>query len=225
MCGRFTLTLEAAVLQQQLRLIQVPEEWIPRYNISPSQNIAVIRDADEPKLDMLRWGLIPFWAKSVDVGYSMINARAETIAEKPSYKQSFKMRRCLIPADGFYEWKKSPDKKVPSTPFYIKLKSDPLFFFAGIWDAWKQPGTEEIIQSCTIITTSPNSLMTPIHDRMPVIFDKALAWEWLKPNAEADLLGMLNPYDPALMTAYSVSRLVNSPSNDMPACIEPAQSL
>ncbi len=225
MCGRFTLTLEAAVLQQQLRLIQVPEEWIPRYNISPSQNIAVIRDLDEPKIDMLRWGLIPFWAKSMDVAYSMINARAETISEKPSYKQSFKSRRCLIPADGFYEWKKSPDKKVPSTPFYIKLKSDPLFFFAGIWDAWKQPSTEETIESCTIITTTPNSLLAPIHDRMPVILDRSTAWEWLKPRPEPELKEMLKPFDSCLMMAYPVSRLVNSPSNDSVLCIQPVESL
>jgi len=224
MCGRFTLTLEAAVLQQQ-RLIQVPEQWIPRYNISPSQAIAVVRDVDAPKFDMLRWGLIPFWAKSVDIGYSMINARSETIAEKPSYKQSFKSRRCLIPADGFYEWKKSPDKKVPSTPFYIKLKSEQLFFFAGLWDSWKPTDSEEARQSCTIITTTPNSLLASIHDRMPVIFDKSIAWEWLKPRPEPELKEMLTPFDPSLMVAYPVSRLVNSPSNDSPQCIQPVEIL
>jgi putative SOS response-associated peptidase YedK len=193
----------------------------PRYNIAPSQNHpVVIINQDQRELTMMRWGLIPPWAKDISIGYRMINARAETVAEKASFKKPFKDKRCLVLADGFYEWKKTDKKN--KIPYYFMLKSKQPFAFAGLWEQWKNPEGEKIL-SFTIITTKANELMEPIHDRMPVILKENVETQWLDPeNKDTDkLLSLLQPYPGGLMLAYRVSPIVNAPKNDTPECIEP----
>jgi putative SOS response-associated peptidase YedK len=174
------------------------------------------------KLDFYVWGLIPSWAKDPAIGSRMINARGETLAEKPSFRSAFRRRRCLIPADGFYEWQQVPGHKT-KTPMYIRLKSGEPFAFAGLWESWNAPDGSNIL-SCTIITTSPNALMQPIHNRMPVILPASAYAQWLEPGEQnpADLQPLLQAYPPEEMTAYPVSTLVNRPENDVAACIQPA---
>jgi putative SOS response-associated peptidase YedK len=175
---------------------------------------------DNRELKMMRWGLVPFWAKEISIGYKMINAKAETVHEKPSYRKPFKERRCLVLADGFYEWKR-PDKKT-KIPFLFVLKTRGPFAFAGLWDLWKNPNGEELL-TFTIITTSANELMAPIHDRMPVILPQKVESRWLDPEfKDTDKLKtLLQPYPSDKMEAYEVSSIVNSPKNDTPSCIEP----
>jgi len=195
--------------------------FAPRYNIAPTQPIAVVTNSGENKLDFFTWGLVPFWAKDPSIGNRMINARAETLAEKPSFKNAFKRRRCLILADGFYEWQKIPGEK-SKIPTYIHMKDGKPFAFAGLWEDWHSPDGSQIL-SATIITTSPNKLMEPIHNRMPVILPPKAYQQWLTPS-EADiqkLSAILRPYDADKMEAYPVSRMVNSPQNDLPALIQP----
>lgn len=171
------------------------------------------------KLTVFRWGLIPSWAKDTSIGNKMINARSETLLEKPSFKAAFKKRRCLILADGFYEWKKTGQEKLP---MYIYLKNEKPFAFAGIWETWQSPDGSTM-HSCAIITTAPNELMIPIHDRMPAILSKAHIDMWLDTSRvdEKILLNLLNPYPSEEMSVYQVSKIVNSPQNDIPACIDP----
>jgi putative SOS response-associated peptidase YedK len=194
--------------------------YSPRYNIAPAQSVlTIIDDEGGHRAGLLRWGLIPAWAKDPTIGNRMINARAETVAEKPSFRRALQKRRCLVLADGFYEWRKEGRTK---TPMFITLKSREPFAFAGLWETWEPP-TGDPVRSCTIITTSPNSLMAAIHDRMPVILPRAAESLWLDrtvtdPQA---LLPLLAPYAAELMKAYAVSPLVNLPRNDTPACIEP----
>ena len=169
---------------------------------------------------MMHWGLIPSWAKDMSIGNKMINARAETVAEKASFKKPFKDKRCLVLANGFYEWKKTDKKN--KIPYYFMLKSKQPFAFAGLWEEWKNPEGEKIL-SFTIITTKANELMEPIHDRMPVILKENVETQWLDPeNKDTDkLLSLLQPYPAGLMESYRVSDIVNSPKNDIPACVEP----
>ncbi|NYF25263.1 SOS response-associated peptidase [Sporosarcina sp. JAI121] len=215
MCGRFTLFAPYYEIIERFDIGAAFEEsdYIPSYNIAPSQQVvAVINDGTKNRLGHLRWGLIPPWAKDEKIGYKMINARAETIAEKPSFRKAFKKRRCLIPADSFYEWKKTEDGKAP---IRIKLKSDELFAIAGLWESWKsREGT--VIYTCTAITTKPNSLMEPIHARMPVILRQQDEATWLNPeNEDVDsLANLLQPFDENQMEAYIVSSAVNSPKNN-----------
>lgn len=190
----------------------------PRYNIAPTQMVPIIIVEERGrKLEMMRWGLIPSWAKEVAVGNRMINARCETLAEKPAFKRYFKSSRCLVPADGFYEWKKAGTAK---QPMRITLKSGQLFAMAGLWARWRDARGQEV-HSFSVITTAPNSLMRDIHNRMPAILHPAREIEWLDPaNADLDSLqAMLSPYPAEQMLAYPVSTIVNSPRNDNKACI------
>ncbi|WP_044748965.1 SOS response-associated peptidase [Bacillus alveayuensis] len=220
MCGRFTLTIDENKVLDRFNAVKANDfEYVRRYNIAPSQAVlAIVNDGEKNRLGQLRWGLVPFWAKDIKIGYKMINARAETLAEKPAFKHAFKRQRCIIPADGFYEWKKALKGK---QPMRIKLKSDEVFGFAGLWDRWKSPeGT--VIHSCTIITTEPNELMADIHNRMPVILRKEDEETWLNRSIEDnDLLhDLLKPFPADEMEAYEVSTLVNSPKNDVPELIK-----
>jgi putative SOS response-associated peptidase YedK len=193
----------------------------PRYNIAPTQNIAVIIQDKGRKLTTFRWGLIPSWVKDPAIGNNLINARSETLLEKPSFKNAFKKRRCLIIADGFFEWKKSGQEKIP---MYIHLKTEKPFAFAGIWETWKSPDGKAV-HSCAIITTVPNELMLAIHNRMPVILAKKDEATWIDiPNpAENNLIDLLKPYPAEAMTAYQVSKIVNSSHNDVLTCIKPVK--
>jgi len=222
MCGRFTLTGDLNSLGERFAFRAANLSFKPHYNIAPSQPVlAIISNEGENRAGFLRWGLIPSWAKDEAIGNRMINARAETVAEKPSFRRALQKRRCLVLADGFYEWRREGKQK---TPMYIALKSHEPFAFAGLWETWKPP-TGEPIHSCTLITTTPNSLMTSIHDRMPVILPRKAEALWLDQTVEdpQEVLPLLTPYPARDMEAYAVSPLVNSPRNDTPACIEPAE--
>lgn len=199
----------------------LPPELKPRYNIAPSQDAPVVVITEGPRVELFRWGLIPSWAKDAALGQRMINARAETVATKPSYRKSFKRARCLVIADGFYEWKGHPDGKT-KTPMRIRLKSDEPFAMAGLWDHWTGKDEKEI-RSFTIITTTANEGLSQIHERMPVILKCEDESRWLDPETEPEaLMEMLKPYPSDELEAFPVSRLVNSPRNDGPECIEPA---
>jgi putative SOS response-associated peptidase YedK len=221
MCGRFTLTIDPLHLQEAFPWATIPDDLTQRFNIAPSQPVAVIPNTGDNKVSLYRWGLIPSWSKDPSIGDRMINARAESLAEKPSFRNAYRRRRCLILADGFYEWQQSPGMK-SKQPVYIRLKNDQAFAFAGLWEIWKSPeGTE--VRSCTIITTQPNSLLEPIHNRMPVILPNDAYMKWLAPeDRQPDQLnGLLIPYPPAEMIAYPVSRMVNSPQAESPDLIKP----
>jgi len=222
MCGRFTLTITPEQLQEAIPGLITPTGMAPRYNIAPSQPVAVVPNDGLNKLDFYIWGLIPSWAKDPSIGSRMINARGETLVEKPSFRSAFRRRRCLIPADGFYEWMQNPGSK-SKTPMYIKLKSGEPFALAGLWENWNAPDGSNIL-SCTIITTTPNALLEPIHNRMPVILPREAYARWLEPNEvnPAQLQELIQPYPAEAMTAYAVSSLVNRPENDLAACIQPA---
>ncbi len=225
MCGRFTLTANPQTLTESFAGYTVPGNMSARYNIAPSQPVAVIANNNEKRIDFFLWGLIPAWAKDLKIGNRLINARAETLAEKPSFKNAYKRRRCLILTDGFYEWQKQSGSKT-KTPMYIRLASGRPFAFAGLWERWQSPDGSEIL-SCTIITTAPNELLKPIHNRMPVILPPDSYPAWLNPAEQqpADLSYLLKPYPAATMTAYPVSTLVNNPRHDAPECVVPLQRL
>jgi len=224
MCGRFSLGLDLADLQDALPEFVFPEALSPHYNIAPSQEVAVVPNNGAGKVAFFRWGLIPSWAKDPTIGNRMINARADTLAEKPAFRAAYRRRRCLILADGFYEWQATAGRKV-KTPMYVRLASGAPFAFAGLWEAWRPDDTP--VFSCTIITTEPNALMAPIHHRMPVILPPEAYARWLDPAelAPVRLQDLLKPYPSELMLAYPVSTLVNSPGNDDPACIAPATAI
>jgi len=217
MCGRFTLSQPTDAIASAFNIAQIPP-LEPRYNIAPTQLIPSILSAPggEKQLQMLRWGLIPSWAKDAKIGAKLINARAETVSEKPSFKAAFKRRRCLIVADGFYEWQRQEKQK---QPYYFRLQNAQLFAFAGLWEQWKSPD-EDIINSCTILTTEANDLLRPIHDRMPVILESKDYGLWLDSEAQQpQLQQLLRPYQADLMTSYTVSTKVNNPKNNTPECI------
>jgi putative SOS response-associated peptidase YedK len=217
MCGRYTLFADFIYLQERFNFDNEIEVQ-PRYNVAPSQSIlTVVSDGEKNKAGLLKWGLVPVWAKDPKIGYKMINARGETVDQKASFKRLLKRRRCLVLADSFYEWKKIDGKK---HPYRIKLKNDEPFAFAGLWDHWEQEG--EVINSCTIITTKPNKLMEGIHDRMPVILTKDSEVDWLdRQNEDSDYLkSLLSPFDSEQMEAFEVSTAVGSPKNDNASVIE-----
>jgi len=218
MCGRYTLKSTVRQIEAGLGFDCTEVDLRPRFNIAPSQHVAVVPNAGERRLRQFRWGLVPSWAKDLSIGNRLINARAETAAEKPSYRNAFKRRRCLVIADGFYEWKREGQGK---TPMYIRMRDGRPFAFAGLWESWRPAGGEEL-RSCTILTTTPNRLLAPIHDRMPVILPRECYDRWLNPAADdpAALRELLRPSDPDALEAYAVSSLVNSPANDRPQCIE-----
>ncbi len=221
MCGRFTLAIDRSELLAAFPWLSPPEQLVPRFNIAPTQPVLAVPNDAQNQANFFLWGLIPSWAKDPKMGNRMINARAETLADKPAFRAAYKRRRCLIPASGFYEWRKEPGSK-SKTPMHIRMKSGQPFAFAGLWEIW-HPGDEHLL-SCTIITTDANELLTPIHDRMPVILPPDAYEQWLDPQERADggLRNLLKPYPSDEMEAYPVSTLVNSPANDTPECILPA---
>lgn len=253
MCGRYTLSLSVGEIWDELDLEGEPGEDIwsqgpetnlaPRFNIAPSQAVPVVTDKSPSKLVMLRWGLIPHWAKDTKVGYRMLNARGETVAAKPAFRDSFKKRRCLVIADGFYEWKKEGEgKKAPKTPYYARPEGGGVMAFAGLWSSWRakttgaagsvdsvdSAGTSDEVQpveqviSCTIVTTDAAGVMADVHHRMPVILEGEARRRWLDPGAGPDELNaLLLPRVPAL-EAYPIQTLVNSVRNDGPELIVPA---
>src|ERR1051326_7982322 len=190
MCGRYTLTVDIKTIAETFG-VPPTIETAPRYNIAPTQEVVSILSNGSIHLDWLQWGLIPSWAKDDSIGSKMINARAETLAEKPSFKRLLRSRRCLIVADGFYEWKKEGKGKVP---MFITLEDQEPFAFAGLWDSWRDPDGQQI-RTCTIITTEANELMAPIHNRMPVILPAQAREEWLDPSIREEqvLLPLLKP--------------------------------
>lgn len=220
MCGRFTLTVDAHQIREAFPWVTVPEELQPRYNMAPSQPIAVIPNDGKNELTYYSWGLVPFWAKDPSIGNRMINARAETLDEKPSFKNAFRRRRCLVLADGFYEWKAEPGSKT-KTPMYIHLKDQRPFAFAGLWERWNPPDGSELL-SCTIITTEPNQLVADLHNRMPVILPEDKYPLWLETGEvnTKQLKSILVPYPAEEMSYYPVSTYVNNPANESPICIE-----
>jgi len=220
MCGRYSLTVEASALQELFPFLAIPPEMPPRFNIAPSQPVAVVPNDGKNRLDFFKWGLVPSWAKDPEIGNHLINARGETLAEKPSFRNAFRYHRCLVLADGFYEWAKTNGAK---TPMYIRLSSQKPFAFAGLWDLWHAPDGSQLF-SCAIITTEPNPLMEKIHNRMPVILSPENFDTWLNPEPgnPVHLSKLLTPYPAELMTAYPVSKAVNNPAFDSPDCIRPA---
>ena len=221
MCGRFVYAAQCDENQLAFPQVIFPNEMPLRYNIVPGQDITAIANTAEPRADTFKWGLIPAWAKDHKIGNRLINARGEILAEKPSFRTAFKRRRCLIPTTGFYEWQRNPDGRT-KTPMYIALKSGTPFAFAGLWESWHSPEGQSI-QSCTIITTEPNDLMAPIHNRMPATLPANAYDRWLDPAERTDLQDLLVPYSAQEMIAHPVSTLVNSPINDTPDCLKPAQ--
>jgi len=221
MCGRFTLTVNPADLKDTFNEYIFPPKFGPRFNIAPSQPVLAIPNDEKNTADFFIWGLIPMWAKDPSIGNRLINARGETVAEKPSFRGSFKYKRCLILADGFYEWKTSDNKKT-KTPYFIHMKDRKPFALAGLWDSWESPDGSSI-KTCTIITTTPNELMEHLHDRMPVILHPRDYAKWLEvsPQTPENLLPLIKPFPADDMSAYRVSTLVNKPANDRPELLVP----
>jgi putative SOS response-associated peptidase YedK len=221
MCGRFTLTVDANSIQQAFPWLNLPtQEMTPRYNIAPSQPVAVIPNDGKHRLDYFNWGLIPSWAKDPKIGYKMINARSETLAEKPSFRSALKHQRCLIPADGFYEWAKFPDEG-QKTPHYIYHTDKTPFAFAGLWEEWFSPDGS-LIKSTTIITTEPNKKIKSIHNRMPVIVKSEFYDLWLSSEHKQypELKHIFDPYPGEMLSFHQVSRKVNSPAFNSIECIQ-----
>ena len=219
MCGRFTLTSNMDDLQGRFGFEARDLVFRPSYNIAPTQSVLAVTSDGQRRAELMRWGLIPFWAKDIKIGYRMINAVGETAATKPAFRAAFKKRRCLILADGFFEWRKDGKEKIPT---YIFLKSREPFAFAGLWETWKSP-EGETVKSCTIVTTKPNEFMEPIHNRMPVIPSGETEALWLDPmTEEPDVLQpLIQPAPAELMESRVVSSLVNSPKNNSPECVVP----
>ncbi len=219
MCGRFVMDEIVEAIESQFEVDQVVATTPPRYNIAPSQPVSVVVEGDQRYLDVFRWGLIPSWAKDPKIGNKLINARAETLAEKPSFRAAFRRRRCVIPTTGFFEWKRDGSQR---TPMYIHLKECRLFSFAGLWEEWHTP-EGSLIRSCTIITVAPNAFMESIHNRMPAILLPGQEGAWLNPSEikPSDLQPLLQPYPGSDMTAHAVSSRVNSPSHDDASLVQP----
>jgi putative SOS response-associated peptidase YedK len=221
MCGRFVLMTLGSNLAERFKLEEVPDLG-PRYNIAPTQMVAIIRlnpETLQRRLGLVKWGLIPFWAKDSSIGNRLINARSESAAEKPAFRSAFKSRRCLVPADGYYEWKKG--KGGQKQPYLARNADGSPFAFAGLWERWQVPD-DEVIESCTILTTDANDLTRPIHDRMPVILKPEDYDLWLDPQVKAPnlLKPLLRPYPSEEMIAEPVSPKVNKATYDAPDCIE-----
>ena len=224
MCGRYRLSRRKQLVDEYFGTDSGEYDWNPRYNIAPTQPVATIRqDAREPvrRFSTMRWGLIPSWSKDLGIGYKTINARAETVANTPSFREPFKSQRCLIPADGFYEWQRNGKTK---QPYCFEVNDGQLFAFAGLWDRWTNP-EGGLIESCTILTTTPNSLLADIHDRMPVILRAENYDLWLDPafRDTTSVSEMLKPFDAGLMRRYPVSTRVNQVQNDDSDCSKPVE--
>lgn len=221
MCGRFSQTATPEVIAEQFAVSDSPLFKL-RYNLAPSQSVAAIRidpDTMTRKLVMLRWGLIPSWAKDPKIGSQCINAKAETVAEKPSFRSAFKKRRCLVLATSFYEWRVDGKRK---QPMWIGLKSKRPFAFAGLWEHWAPTEGDVPLETCTIITTESNELLAPIHNRMPVILAPTSYDQWLDPTFQQveSLKALLHPYASEELTTYPISTFVNNPRNDVPQVLE-----
>ena len=217
MCGRYALTSPVDALIAEFGLAGADESLHPNFNVAPTQEVAaVVAENGSRRLEMFRWGLVPSWAKDPEIGARMINARAETAPEKPSFRSAFRRRRCLIPADGFYEWRREEGGK---QPFYIRMNDGRPFAFAGLWESWN----DGEIRSCTILTTSANDLVGEVHERMPVILPAEERDAWLDPEAEGEeLVSLLGPYGGNDLETFPVSRFVNSPRNNDERCVQPA---
>ena len=226
MCGRFGASFQYREIKAFWNLRGDFSGFFPRYNIAPSQEVSIIvRNEDRNEIKPMRWGLVPSRAQDPSIGQHMINARAETLLEKPSFKQLVARWRCLVPADGFYEWRREGKGKVP---MWIHLKKREPFAFAGLWDYWRDPAGDKEVYSFTIITTEPNALLRPIHNRMPVIYDREMGRQWLEESFGGQpmiLTAVLRPLPSELMEAHEVSTLVNSPENDTAECIQPVSSI
>ncbi len=223
MCGRFTLHFPAELLAEIFGLPEMPG-LVPRYNIAPTQASAVVRSSGKVRgLDMLRWGLVPSWAKDISAGRRMINARSESLLDKPAFRNAVRFRRCIVPASGFYEWKPEGSRKIP---YYIRLSDASPMGFAGIWEVWKTP-EGSFLETFAILTTPANPLIAPIHDRMPVILHPDAYGLWLDQDVRdpRQLQSLYPPYPADLLTLYPVSTRVNSPRDDDPACIAPNKLL
>lgn len=219
-CGRYVLADPESVFADLFGLVP-PSSVGPRYNIAPSQAVPAVRldrTAGEPRAALLRWGLIPHWADDPEIGNRLINARSETADRKPSFRDAFRRRRCVLPADGFFEWRTMNGAK---QPWLVRMKNGSGFALGGLWDAWSGPGGE-VVESCTILTTEPNDVVAPLHGRMPVIVPRERFDVWLGGEGEKvpPLRTVLAPYPADEMEAYPVSRRVNTPANDDPGCIE-----
>ena len=221
MCGRFTLFEADKILSKEFGVSGVPP-LSPRYNIAPSQPIAAVRTPHTGagrELALLRWGLIPSWSKDPAIGNRLINARAETVREKPSFRNAFRRHRCLIPTNGFYEWQRQERGK---QPYFVRMRDERIFAFAGLWDRWESPD-DGVIETCAILTTAANAVLSPIHGRMPVILPQAEYARWLDPALKDpdSLSPLLVPFPPEEMLAIPVSPRVNAPSTDDEKCIAP----
>jgi len=220
MCGRVTIQTPALAIARELNLAGVRSAIErPRYNLAPTQQMPVVLNDGTRLLDTARWGLIPSWAKDPALGNKLINARSETVSEKPSFRSAFKRRRCLVLVDGWFEWKQSTK---PKTPYYFHRQDGRPMAFAGLWEEWTAPDTGEVLRTCTILTTGPNAVMAPIHDRMPVILQPEAQDIWLRPEPQeaATLQPLLMPDEASPLELWEVSRVVNSPTNDVAACVE-----
>lgn len=222
MCGRFVSASPPEEIAEYFAAMMMGDPLEPNFNVAPTLDVYVVyEDGSERNLDQFHWGLVPGFAKDIKIGNRMINARAETLMEKPSFRTALKRRRCLVPADSFYEWKLNPDGKT-KTPMRMRLRSNKPFAFAGLWEHWHGDDGSELL-TFTIITTSPNELLKDIHNRMPVILSGDAAQSWLSPG-EADPVQMhalLQTYPAELMTAEAVGKTVNNPANDSMQCIVP----
>ncbi len=223
MCGRYRLTAKERYLAEHFGIDDVEDvQWTPRYNIAPTQQVVVIRqDRDQPKrtISLMRWGLIPYWAQDPSFGNRTINAMAETASEKPAFREAMRKRRCLVPADGFFEWKKLSSKR--KQPYNIGMLDDSVFAFAGLWDRWRS-SSGELVESCSILTTDANSLTKDIHDRMPVILRPEDYDHWLDPGITdpEQVQELLHTFDPRLMKKYPLSSAVSNVNNDGPECVQ-----
>jgi putative SOS response-associated peptidase YedK len=217
MCGRFAQKSPTKKIAKQFKVEEVPP-LVERYNVAPTQSVLVVREPDEREAVFLKWGLVPRWAKDPTIGNRLINARAETVTEKPSFREAFARRRCLVPVDGFFEWSRRGDGK---RPFYFHMVNGEPFAIAGLWEQWEGEGGP--LETCTLLTTEANELLAPYHDRMPVILRMEDYEVWLDAGARRPelLTPLLRPYSHEEMAAYAVSALVNSPSNNGPRCVEP----
>ena len=224
MCGRYALAQAHEALRVRFGFVDdpvAPYQIFPRYNVAPTQMAAIVTNGEGRKLKAMQWGLIPHWAREASIGANLINARSDTVAEKPSFRDSFRRRRCLVPATGFFEWKKDPLGK-SKQPMYITVKDQELFSFAGLWSVWEDPQKKLELLTFTILTTEPNEFMKTIHNRMPVILRPELEAVWLDHGSPpVRLKEALAPYPADQMVAVPVSKLVNSPRNDTPDCISP----
>jgi putative SOS response-associated peptidase YedK len=230
MCGRMVLTRSAGEIAAAFEAEGL-QAFEPRYNIAPSQDVVVVRQTTDRarRISLLHWGLIPSWAKARNVGARMINARSETAAEKPAFRTALRRRRCIVPADGFYEWgalsegRAGEGEKSTRVPHFFRRPDGALLALAGLWEEWADPQTGELVESCTLLTTEANAAVRPVHHRMPVLLARPDHGLWLDPGETdaASVLGLLVPASPDELEGIEVSTLVNNPGNDEPACIAP----